>query len=232
VEQYAVKMPSNQRFYELLEDWRFYFRTYSWRHALTQTGRQLLELPYRRIHYLMYVRLLSEPMPGLKASPGVTIRQFDPSDLLAIANIDRPSEARLCAYRLAMGHIGLVAECDHVIAGYAWACSQVEPKIERVEIQLTAGDFLCTDAYTAPAYRGHGIHTMLTLARLKIMQALGYQRAICYIERHNVASIRTWKKFGGQHIGDIDYIRLGSRRWVHSQPRGFNGMLAELVKEK
>jgi ribosomal protein S18 acetylase RimI-like enzyme len=227
-----MKMPSNKRFYELLEDWRYYFRTYTWRYALTQTGKQLLELPYRRIHYLMFVRLLSDPLPRLKSLPEITIRQIKSADLKAIEKIDRPSEARLCAHRLAMGHIGLIAESDQHIAGYAWACNQVEPTIERVNLCLSEGDFLCTDAFTAPAYRGRGIHTMLTLTRFKIMQALGYQRAICYIEKHNSPSIRTWRKLGGQHIGDIEYIRLGSRRWVRSQSQGYDRKLAELIKEK
>ena len=54
------------------------------------------------------------------------------------------------------------------------------------------------------------VQTALTLARFRMFHELGYRRAVCYIEEKNAPSLAVWqRKFAGQTIGRIDFIRLG-----------------------
>ena len=124
--------------------------------------------------------------------------------------MDRPSEANLCARRLACGHLGLIALHQGQPVGHAWGCAEVDPDLERVQLKLEAGDMLCADVYTLPAFRGQGIQTSLALARLQLFRDLGYRRAITYIEMRNRPSVAVWqRKLGSLEIGQIDFIRLG-----------------------
>jgi GNAT superfamily N-acetyltransferase len=128
--------------------------------------------------------------------------------------INRPSEARLYSRRLARGHRGLIAFHRGEPAGYAWGCSEIDPKLERIWWKLEPGDIFFVDAYTVPAFRGKGVHTALTLARFRLFRDLGYRRSISYVEIHNYPSLAVWRKFGSQMIGYIDYKRIGPWRWV------------------
>ncbi len=205
------------RFAELSGDWRDYFERRSWRQALQAMGMEFLQLPYRHIHYLVVACSLTEPLPVIALPAGFTLRAFTDADVAAVAAIDRPSEARLCQRRIAAGHIGLAAFYEEQLVGHAWACKQFDSNIDRIDLHLPPSDCLCTDAYSAPAYRGRGIHTLLTLERFKIFRDLGYQRAICNIAANNRPSLRVWKKLGGQVIGELDYFRVGPWRWTHNR---------------
>jgi ribosomal protein S18 acetylase RimI-like enzyme len=206
---------SMDRLAQLMEDWKYYFRNRTWQQAVLTAGKELLLLPYRHIHFLIVARTLQEPLPGFTSDIPFTIRKFDPSDLAGVAEIDRPSEARAFAQRLASGHTGVAALFNQRLVGYAWAFKKVNPDIERIDLKLEPYDFICTDAFTAPAYRKSGIQTLLTLERFRIFRALGYRRALCYIESSNLPSLRAWKKVGGYVVGEIDYFRLGPWRWTH-----------------
>jgi RimJ/RimL family protein N-acetyltransferase len=116
--------------------------------------------------------------------------------------------------RLAHGHKGLIALHKGEPTGYAWGCSKIERALERVYPELEPGDVFCVDAYTAPAFRGQGVHTALTLARFRLFRTMGYRRAVSYIEVNNYPSLAVWRKFGGEIIGYIDLKRIGSWRRV------------------
>jgi GNAT superfamily N-acetyltransferase len=99
-------------------------------------------------------------------------------------------------------------------AGYGWGCAEIDPQLEHVPLRLEHRDILCNDAFTTPAYRGQGVQTALTLARLQRFQNLGYRRALCYIEEHNDPSIAVWqRKLSSAIIGRIDFKRFGP--WYH-----------------
>jgi GNAT superfamily N-acetyltransferase len=139
------------------------------------------------------------------------IRTFTGADLKRITEINRPSESRLCAHRLARGHYGFIATNHNQAAGYAWGCAEIDSQLERVPIKLNHGDILCNDAFTVPAYRGMGVQTALTLTRLKLFHQAGYKRAICYIENGNYPSIYVWQqKLKSTIIGQIDFKRIGA----------------------
>jgi ribosomal protein S18 acetylase RimI-like enzyme len=205
----------NDRLGDLVEDWKEDFRRNSLPPAVLKVGKELLQLPYRHIQYFMIARFLLEPLPEVPATELFTIRKFEAVDLPAVVEINCPSEARQLARRLASGHIGVTAYFKNSLVGYAWACKKVDPSLDRIQLDLAPHEFLCIDAYTAPTHRQMSVQTRLIIERLRIFRELGYRKAFCYIEKSNKASLRAWNKVGGTIVGEIDYFRIGSRRWVH-----------------
>jgi GNAT superfamily N-acetyltransferase len=207
------------RFTELVDDWSYLSQRDGWRATLPLIGQEAARLPYRRLRFAVPARSLLEPLPDLQPKIALEIRVFQPADLALVRQINRPSEAGLYQRRLERGHTGLIAFHAGKPAGYAWGCPEIDPGLERAYWKLEPGDVFCVDAYTAPAFRGHGVQTALTLARFRLFRDLGYQRAIAYIEVHNHPSLAVWNKFGSQIIGYIDFMRLGPwRRTHHSVP--------------
>lgn len=202
------------RLAELIEDWMYLIRRNDLKSALPAAGLEIARLPYRHLRFLVIARALTEPLPDLQPKIALEIRPLGQADLESVREIDRPSEARACARRLERGHTGLVALHQGQMTGYAWACTEVNPSLERVQLTLAHGDVLCVDAYTAPAFRGKGVQTALALARFRLFGGPGYQRAIAYIERRNSPSLAVWRKLGGQEIGEIEFRRIGPWRRV------------------
>ena len=87
-------------------------------------------------------------------------------------------------------------------------------------MKLDPGDVLCTDASTASAYRGQGVQTALTLARLRLFRDLGYRRALATIEVRNHLSLAVWRKVGAQAIGRMTFFRIGPWRRVRYRVEG------------
>ena len=203
------------RLAELFEDWSYLIKRDGWQSALPAVGRELVRLPYRHVKLAVVACSLLDPLPDLQSKILLEIREFKPTDLELVRHINCPSEARLCARRLAYGHKGLVALHKGEPAGYAWGCSEIEPTLERMQVELNSGDVLCVDACTAPVFRGQGVQTALTLARFRVFRDLGYRRAIAYIGTRNFASLATWqRKMGGEVVGYVDFRRIGPWRWV------------------
>jgi GNAT superfamily N-acetyltransferase len=199
-----------ERFLELTEDWRFYIRRDGLFAALPVVAAEAAAVPFRRLSYVLFVRELGEPLPAVEAKIPLEIRPFRREDLEAARTMDRPSEGRLCAKRLAMGHRGLVALHEREPVGYAWGCAEINSEVERVHLRLEQGDVLCTDVFTVPAWRNNGVQTALALARFKLFRDLGYRRAICYIEARNTPSLAVWqRKLGCTTAGRIDFFRIG-----------------------
>jgi GNAT superfamily N-acetyltransferase len=205
-------MQWSNRLAELVKDWGYVVRRDGWRSTLPIIWQEIAGLPYRHSQFIIVARSLKEPLPDLKPKLELEIRPFEPGDMKLVRYIDRPSEARACARRLEHGHKGLIALYKGQPAGYAWGCTEIDPTLERVELKLEPGDVLCVDAYTAPAFRGKGIQTTLSLARFRLFRDLGYRRAIAYIERHNDPSLAVWRKVGSQEVSRIDFVRIGPWR--------------------
>lgn len=199
---------------EFLENWRDLVHNQGWKQALPRIGRDIIHLPYRHLEFFIVARSLSEPLPNLSPKIPLDIREITSNDVALIREIDTPSQANVCRRRLAYGHQGLLALHNGQPAGYAWGCATFEPDLERVHLNLNPDDMLCVDVYTAPAFRNRGIQTTLVLARFRLFQDLGYQRAIAYIETHNYPSLAVWKKVGSNVVGRIDFLRIGPWRRV------------------
>jgi GNAT superfamily N-acetyltransferase len=201
------------RLAEFIEDWNYLIRRDGWRGALPAIGQELVRLPYRHMKFFIVARSLLDPLPDLQPKTAFEIREFGSADLDLVRHMDRPSEARLCARRLAHGHKGLLALHKGQPAGYAWASDKVELTLERVHLKLKPGDMICVDAYTFPAFRRQGVQTALALARFRLFRDMGYQRAVTYIEVRNYPSLHVWqKKMGSQVIGHVEFVRIGPWR--------------------
>jgi GNAT superfamily N-acetyltransferase len=203
------------RLAELWEDWKFLIWRDGARSALPAIGLEVAQLPYRRTTLLLLARPLLEPWPDLQPRIALDVRPITRTDLDLVREMDRPSEARLCARRLDCGYMGLLALHNNQPAGHAWACTSINPDLERVHPRLEPGDVLCADVYTNPAFRGRGVQTALTLARFRLFRDLGYRRAISYIEVRNAPSLAVWqRKLGSVTIGQVDFLRVGVWRRV------------------
>jgi GNAT superfamily N-acetyltransferase len=203
------------RLAEFVEDWSYLICRDGWRSTLGTIGQEVIRLPYRHFEIVLVARSLLEPLPTLRPKNALEIRELVPTDLQLVRKIDRPSQARLCARRLARGHKGLLALLQGQPVGYAWGCAEVDPTLERVSLKLNPGDMLCVDAYTSPAFRHHGVQTALTLARFGLFRDLGYSRAIAYIEKYNYPSLAVWRGVGSQVVGHIRFTRIGPWRRSH-----------------
>jgi GNAT superfamily N-acetyltransferase len=177
-----------------------------------------MTLPYRRLHFVVVARSLLEPLPDLQPKIALEIREFEPTDVDSVRQINRPSEARACAQRLARGHKGLLAWHNGQVAGYAWGCTEMA--LERVNLKLDSGDVLCMDAYTAPAFRGQGVQTALALARCRLFRNMGHRRAITYIIKNNYPSLVIWRRIGSQIVGQGNFRRIGP--WCRARQKVSN----------
>ena len=205
------------RLAELIEDWRNNFKVYPWRHALSAMFKRLLQLPYRHTHYLVFAIPLPENLPDLSAfhfADSTVIRRFVSQDVAEVAKISRPSEARLCAKRLARGQIGLSAIHNNRLVGFSWACAEIDPTIDKFEFNLEPLDYFALHAYTSPSFRRRGIQTSMALTQYKIFSEMGYKRAICHIRKNNQPSQQHVRNIGGYQVGDINFVRIGPWRWV------------------
>lgn len=195
-----------------IQDWIWLTRRSGWRSAISQITQDIITFPYHHTKFVIVARSLLEPLPDLQPKMALEIREFEPGDVDLVRQINRPSEANICARRLVHGHIGLIAQHDDQAVGYAWACA--ESSLERVRIPLDEGDVLCTDAYTAPAFRGYGVQTTLVLARFHRVRDLGYKRALAFIIESNSPSMAVWRKMGSQVVQRGDFKRIGPWRRV------------------
>jgi GNAT superfamily N-acetyltransferase len=203
-------MQVQHRFIEIIEDWSHLVRREGFAASMRRILTDAARLPYRRLHFVILARSLLDPIPDVPPVVGLSIRVFEEADLPAVWQMDSISSANLCAQRLAHGHTGFIALWEGQPAGYTWGSPDPQMRLEKVHIPLQPGDFLCTDSFTFPGYRGKGIQTALTLARFRWFQLMGYCRAICYIDVHNGPSLAVWqRKFNSQMIGTIDFMRIG-----------------------
>ena len=201
---------------EFFEDWAYIAKRDGWFPALCEAGRELTRLPYRHLQFDILARTLREPLPTLQPRVPLDVRSFSSADLPFVSRVYRPSEAKLCARRLELGQIGLLALYEGQPAGYAWASDRMDPTVERVQFELEPGDGICLDVFTAPAMRGKGVQTTLALARSRALRDRGFSRVVTYIAKTNLASLAVWqRKLGGQIIGEIDFLRIGPWRRVH-----------------
>jgi ribosomal protein S18 acetylase RimI-like enzyme len=204
------------RLTELTEDWVYFTERDGLKSSLSIIVSDITKLPYRHLRFLLVARSLLDPFPEWQPNTHIYIRPFEQADLDLVRQIYRPSEARLCAQRLAQNHMGLMAFYSDQPAGYAWGSTDILTRLERVHPTLYPGDFLCTDSYTSPKFRGQGIQTALTLARFHILRELGYCRAVSYIEVRNSPSLAVWlRKLGSQTIGTVDFTRIGPWYRIH-----------------
>ncbi len=198
-----------KRLAEFIEDWRYLIKRDGVRLVTREIATDIVRLPFRHLQFKILEYPLSDPLPEIAPKIDLVIRPFEFNDLEKVKNLNRPSEAKQCERHLNNGHRGLVATYQGEVAGYAWGGPEMKPKLEKIPVQLSPGDVLCTDVFTVPSFRRKGIQTALSLARFQLFKELGFQNAVCYIEARNTPSLVVWqKKLGAKITGKIDFLRI------------------------
>lgn len=202
------------RLIELMSDWKHLIIRGGLRSAWIVILKELIQLPYRHIEYVVLAYPLSNPITKFESELVIEIRPFLKNDLDYVRREFFPSEANMCNQRIKAGHQGLVATSNYVTIGYCWLCK--DDKLERVNLPMLPGDILITDSFTSPSFRGKGVQTKIGIAALQYAKRLGFKRFIMYIEVNNASSLAVWqKKMGADIIGHIDFKRIGFWRRTH-----------------
>jgi GNAT superfamily N-acetyltransferase len=95
--------------------------------------------------------------------------------------------------------------------------------IEEVEQTLHIMPYECYffDAYTYPAFRGHGIYPALLIYAARSFQALAYRHALIFALGTNRSSVQGIKKTGFTCYGTVTYYEIfGHRFWRYRTNNG------------
>lgn len=151
------------------------------------------------------------------------IRPATPADASAIAAIyahhvvhgtasydteprSEATTATLIADHLARGWPVLVAECDGVVAGYAYA-GQFRPRAAYV--------WTCENSiYVAPAFQGQGVGKMLLTALVDAATAAGFRTMVAVIGGAEPASVALHAACGFAHAGRVTGMGWKHGRWL------------------
>ena len=165
----------------------------------------------------VYLALSRELKPPIAVDPArlpVRWSSATVADGAAVARLNpavRPGEVER---RLAEGQRGLLGWSDGRLIYYRWDTigSGSLPFLRR-RIQLDATDLLTVDAYTDPAFRGHGLHSEATWRVLAQAQRAGLRRSVTFVAWWNRPALRVaLEKAGREPIGSVGYWALGPWR--------------------
>lgn len=201
----------SRRALEHLVDWRHVLHRDGWSSFLKKVRQDARKLPRRKTEYIIMEVPLDHPFPDPPCLSLVEVRPFTSADLESVRKQFLPSEAAMCARRLAAGHEGLTAVLDGEFAGCCWLCR--DDSLERADLSIGADEVLFTDAFTAPRFRGQGVNTSLALASLRRGKQLHLRRLIAYIRTDNAASQAVWLgKLNGRVFAKLEFKRVWTGR--------------------
>jgi ribosomal protein S18 acetylase RimI-like enzyme len=192
-----------------------------WRQAGCWLAKTLIEVPYRRLEYIVYTRSLLEPLAVAKPRLPVTLRLATKADLFRFEGAVTKSEAEHFRRRLDHGRYCFLALDGENLAAYCWASTEVRCDVDKLEMRLQEGDAYVDDAFTVPAYRRQGIQTAVHLYRLEHMKNLGCRRAILIVRVTNTASQRLVSKLGYQETDRLSFRRILWKRTYHYESGKF-----------
>ena len=156
--------------------------------------------------------------------PDALIRRAAPGDIAAITGIyaeavrrgtatfeiEPPDEAEMARRREALvtkDFPYLVAQCDGLVAGYAYA----GPYHSRVAYRWIAEDTV----YVAPKFHRRGLGKLLLTALIEDLQARGFRQLIGVIgDSTNAASIGAHASVGFRHVGTVQSVGFKLGRWL------------------
>jgi GNAT superfamily N-acetyltransferase len=186
--------------------------------------------------WTFYRRDLTQPLAPVRARADVTItlateadreqlaamvvRRYGPTGLGPYAALGVPGTI---AHRFRRGLRCFVARAGAEIVHYNWIAFGREPSLGEAgaRIELGPGEAYCSDAYTAEAWRGRGIHTAVLNAMLLFLQQAGYRTAWTDVGTDNKSSWKTHERLGWTVSGTaLDFTPRGGRRTWRWRLRG------------
>jgi ribosomal protein S18 acetylase RimI-like enzyme len=150
-------------------------------------------LGYRRLFLLG--RSLAEPIPDVQTALPLTMNWLTNADSAEYFAL-RPS-----------------ADADQIAVTWAAASRAWTGYLEH-ELPLAPGEVYLFDAYTDPAFRGHGIAPAMSTELLRRFRGEDSRRAIRGTWPENEAALRAHAKAGFQPYAIIRCIKLGPWRGV------------------
>ena len=184
----------------------------------------LLELP------------LQQQLPPVKPVAGVVVRQAVVADLDAIIRLyatdpwlylgdlapipGDPAQVReLYLDRLRRGELCLLAMCGDAIAHVNWSCFSWGDVLPEYPLRLRPGEVYTTDAITAPAFRGKGLHALVLGTLLHDARRRGLHRAYTLARVGRSATFKGLAQVGYRTCGRLIYFlpKGKTRAWILSR---------------
>ena len=196
------------------------WRWYSWgRGRLARVVRPILRVTVQTI----LRRDLTQPIP--EATTDVPLETFIASrrEVLdevttLIQPLDPSLSARFERY-LDDGFVCFIARVHGQLVAYNW--TQVKPgKDWFYYMDLRPDEIHCTDAYTAPDFRGRNIHAVLLREMLLFSAGLGYRYAYSGVALTNRRSPKAHRRLGWETTGRALLVHRGPviRLWGSAHP--------------
>lgn len=111
--------------------------------------------------------------------------------------------------RLDSGQITFCIFIKKELAWSVWAVVnsnvEIDPPVKNIDYEEEAHLWY---AFTAPQYRGLGMHTYGSFKSIKYLKEIGKSRIIFTTRKDNEPAIRTPKRFGSEIRGEGKYLRL------------------------
>lgn len=203
--------------------------------------------------WLMFKRDLRQPLQPYQAKVPFEIELADKSqvhELAALYHADDPrrvaAKAEIYRTRLGAGSLCFVARIEGKVVSFNWLRVRGATGAAKVPMALQDDEIYTTNAYTAEAWRGQGLHPALNYAMLKYAQDKGFRIAYTMARADNARSLVTMQRVGWVHSSALLCFEpaRGQRklRWLASgspYPMPVAGLaaqrmptLAELVEEQ
>ena len=166
---------------------------------------------------------LDPELPPAPPPAGISLRHAEEADLdevialyaddpwLYLADFapepgDRSQVRGLYLDRLRRGERCFLAIAGRQIAHANWCCYQWGDVLPGQPLRLRAGEVYTTDAITAPAFRGKGLHAFVLRAMLDEARTRGARRALTLARVDRAATFKALRDVGYRWCGRLVYF--------------------------
>jgi RimJ/RimL family protein N-acetyltransferase len=160
--------------------------------------------------WLMFKKDLQQPLTPFQPKVPMAIELAEPSQMDELGTLFHPDDLEEAAEaaeayraRFDVGAVCFVARVDGRIVAVDWLRVGAAVGIAEVPMVLQDDEVYGSDAYTAEAWRGRGIHPALNHAMLKYAQHRGYRIAYTTALADNASSLATLRRLGWTLSGTL-----------------------------
>jgi GNAT superfamily N-acetyltransferase len=167
---------------------------------------------YRRL--VLLERPVSPAVPRIQTRTSMRVNLLGPDELTAYLAFRPDQSGEGIRRRLKEGHVCFAVWHEARIVHAAWVAVGRAP-IEYLARDLSLGpdEVFVFDAFTAPAFRGHGASPLRALAVGQHFGVRGYRRVLTAVHPENRTGFRPLEKVGSRRVGIVGYAGIGPWRW-------------------